>query len=243
LICPLCKNEKWNNDICPNCGLGEKEALLARANELKKREMYLEAGDLFQKFLQLEPGQKSALRMLAVCLSIETISRRDVVLYERARAALTQALDSDWLWDQGHQFQIDLSICFQKQADLINDYEKMSLNNEARKSVSERMIKVIRLTEKFKDNPPVVSTNLTSDFGGMSFFKKYWIVLLGLPILLFAIYEVPNIFYGNKEKISFLAPFIFLTLGAGILVLILMGLNIYRKNKESVMGKNIDQKN
>ncbi len=104
MICPLCKNEKWDVDICPKCGLDENEALLTKAKELKLAERYLEAGDLFQKFIQLEPGEENALRMLATCLSIETISRRDVMLFERTRKALTQALDNDWAWDQGHQF-------------------------------------------------------------------------------------------------------------------------------------------
>jgi hypothetical protein len=238
LICLLCKNEKWDADICSNCGLDKKEALLAKAKELKLSEKYLEAGDLFQKFLQLEPGEKNALSMLATCLSIEAISRRDVMLFERTRRALTQALDNDWAWDQGHQFQIDLFICFGKQADLIKDYEQMVLRDDTRRSISKKMIKIIQLTERFKKNPPVVSTSSTSNLELLKSFKKYWTLLFGLPILLGVIYEVPNFSYGNGEKKSFLALFIFMIFGTGILVLILVGMNIYRKNNKT--DKSID---
>ena len=236
MICPLCKNEKWEDDICPKCGLDENEALLTKTKELKLTERYLEAEDLFKKFILLEPGEENVLRMLATCLSIETISRRDVMLFERTRTALTQALDNDWAWDQGHQFQINLFICFGKQKDLIKDYEQIGLRDETRKNISEKMIKIIKLTEKYKVNPPMVSTNLNSDSGLITSLEKYWNFLFGLCVFLWAINEVPNISKGLEEKKSFLAAFIFFIFGTGILVLILVGMNIYRNNN----GKKFD---
>src|SRR5258708_15480802 len=170
----------------------------------------------------MEPRQKKASRMLATCLSVEAISQHDIKLFERADRALTQALDDDWNWEQGHQLQIDLFICFERQGNLIQDYRQKGLTDEARKSISERMIKIIQLTEKFRENPPVVTANLAPDLDLVTVSKKYWFLIIGLPTLLGAVYEIPNLYYSAGEKGSFLTPFVFLVLGIGVLILILV---------------------
>ena len=240
MICPFCKNEKWDVDNCPKCGLDNKEALLTKAKELKLAEKYLEAGDLLQKFIKLEPDNKTALYLFATCLSIEAIARGEVELFERARMALKEALDAEWTWEWGHQLQIDLFIFFGRQKELIKDYERKYLNDDSKKNVCERMLKIIQLTEKYKENPPMVSTYLISDLGFITILIRFWFLFLGLPLLLLGLYEVPNISLSTNDKFTFLAPFVFFILGMGIIVLILVSMNIYRKRNRNDKGKSID---
>lgn len=220
--------------------MDEKEALLTKAKELKVAKRYLEAGELLQKFNQLEPGNKTGLCLRATCLSIEAITRREFNIFEKARVALKQALDADWTWEMGHQLQIDLFTCFGQQVELEKNYKQTSLNDNSKKTICDKMIKIILLAGKFKETPPSVSTQLTSDFGLLTVFKRYWILFLGFPSLLWALYEVPNISLASDSKISFLAPFIFFILGIGVFVLILIGMYIYRKSNKNQKGKNID---
>ena len=174
--------------------------------------------------------------MLATCLSKEALNRPDIELFEKAQMALKQALDAEWTWERGHLFQIDLFIFFGKQAEPIKNYEQIGLNDESKNIFSEKMIKIILLTEKFKENPPLASTLFASDTVFLTVLKNFRILFVGFPLLLWAIYEVPNISLRIGDKNSILVPFVFLILSSGVFVLILISMYLYRKSNKNEKG-------
>jgi tetratricopeptide (TPR) repeat protein len=149
MLCPNCKNEKWNEDTCPQCGLDQKTALLNQGDLYQKEGRNLEAVKFYEQTLLLNPEDWDVLRKRAIGLYSAALSAGNKALFDKAEEALTQALEKEWNWEQGHQFRINLFYDFGNLKEMQQAYTRTSQQNPGRKEMAEKILKIIHLTEKF----------------------------------------------------------------------------------------------
>jgi tetratricopeptide (TPR) repeat protein len=149
MICPNCKNEKWSEEVCPQCGLDQKTALLTQGDLYQKQGRALEAVRFYEDYLRLDPGQWDVLRKRAISLYGAALSAGTKPLFEKADQALALALDKEWDWEQGHQFRVNLFYASGDLKELEQIYSRIGLDRPDRREIAEKTLKVIQLTEKF----------------------------------------------------------------------------------------------
>lgn len=240
MICPSCKNEKWDENRCPHCGLGSLEALLAAADDAQKNGKEETAANLYEKYLS-ERYDPDIDRKRAICLFQAAKNRNDTSLFKMAAESLLKAVNEDWTWQKGHQSLIELFYDYDKLEALEAEYSKISAGDDSRKESSENFIKILKLTKKFKKNPPE-SPFLESDKPFLtSFLNDFW-PLLGIAPLLFMIYKMVQAAHVQNGKNLDLSIFLVFVLGISICLLILFSMNKYRnKNKTKIREVKLDE--
>ena len=234
MICSQCKNEKWDRDICPVCGLSEKDSLLLKADNLKAEGKNLSASEVYQKYLQLNPGDLNALKKRATVLCLDTISTFEGHKFDHANDALLQTLEKDWFWERGHELRIDLYSRFGELEKLAEEYKKFGMKDETRKPSCDRWIVTIQLTKKYSENLPTIDTTLPQEDDFLVNLKSYWMVLL-LPFLLWGIFKVP--FFSKAEGENGFYKTIFFMIVLGVLILATFAF-VIAANRRKRAGKN-----
>lgn len=237
MICPQCKNEKLDEDICHECGLSEKEALKSVADTLQREGRTALAIEFYQKYLLLDPDSIEVLRKKSSCLCLEAMGRGTVSMFDAANEALMQTLHKEWGWEKGHQFRVDLFSRFGKLADLREEYENIARQDAPRKESCEDIVKIIKLTEKFKNEPPAVLTELNQEDKLFAVLKNFWPLFVGAMIGWVAI-EVTASFVSDDKNNKLIVFLLRGFLGFSLLGLLVMNVLSYRKNKDQKnMGK------
>ena len=148
MLCPNCKNDKWNEEVCPRCGMDQKTALLAQGDFYQQEGRHLDAARYYEDYLKLDPGQWDAVRKRAVALYVAALGAKAKNNFTRADEALAKALGQEWDWEQGHQFRVNLSYEY-GQLENIKDQYELAAQNPARKDQTDKTMKIILLTERF----------------------------------------------------------------------------------------------
>jgi tetratricopeptide (TPR) repeat protein len=149
MLCPNCKNEKWSDEVCPQCGLDQKAALLTQGDLYQQEGRSLEAAKFYGQYLLLDPDQWDVLRKRAIGLYGAALSSMDKTLFEKADQALALALEKEWDWEQGHQFRVNLFYAFGNLKEIEAIYTQISRGNPARREIAEKNLRIIQLTEQF----------------------------------------------------------------------------------------------
>jgi tetratricopeptide (TPR) repeat protein len=149
MLCPNCKNEKWNEEVCPRCGMDPQTALLSKADLYQQEGRHLDAARYYEDYLKLEPGQWDVVRKKAVALYGAALKAQDKNSFTKADQALAEALEQEWDWEQGHQFRVNLSYEYGRLEDIKDQYERAAAQTPARKGQAEKAMKIILLTERF----------------------------------------------------------------------------------------------
>ena len=237
MICSHCKNEKWDIDVCPNCGLSEREALWAEAEKSRKSQKWLFAVKAYQKYLLFQPRHLEALQKVANCLSMIASLNFQDSLFHQASQAIFEALNEDWDWERGHELLIDLYTRYEKLEDLSKQYEQIASREVAKAKICENMVRTIRLTQKFKNALPVVNTSLDQTNSLKEFIKDFWFLFL-LPLLLGAIYIGSTLLNSRNEKQTYFLIFLITGLGLSVLVTFMVSVALRRKKRTSGKSEN-----
>jgi tetratricopeptide (TPR) repeat protein len=180
LICPCCKNEKLEADICPNCSLGQKEALLKAADECWGQEKPDQAIEYYGKYLALQPDDFDIACKRADCLCLLTLRRRDQALFKQADHDLLQILENHWDWETGHRHRMDLYGLFDKLELLVQEYDKIHRRNPSRAESCDKIIHNIKLVSRFKNAPPLVPATPADTSEAFVLWQSFWPLLLGI---------------------------------------------------------------
>lgn len=236
MICPQCKNEKWNDNACPHCGLSEKEALLSAGEGFQKAGRIPQAIECYEKYLELEPGdfKVGCLRAKALCL--EAISTKDPSLFKSADDHFSELLEKRWDWEEGYQQRVNLFYCFGKLEELEAEYRIRFEEAPQRRDVYQRIIGIIHLARKFKENPPSFTEPVLLDEGPTLWSKDFLPLLVGLPLVLGTAYGVSKSLDVKEGNSVFLLFFVFFVSGLIIVALFFLSMNLYRKNRKRPKG-------
>src|SRR5258708_15197488 len=129
------------------------------------------------------------------------MSKNDSTLFDQADRFITAMLENHWDWQLGHQRRFDLFYYFGKLGNLRNKYELMDKNDENHINISRRMIDLLQLTQRFKENPPSARTTLASDTEMVSWLKNSWPLFFGLLILIGVAYGIVDLLLRVKNYI------------------------------------------
>jgi hypothetical protein len=223
LICPHCRNEKLDQDICPHCGLDEKTALLKSADLARGSGKTEQAITYYDRYLQLSYDPE-VNRQRVSCLYILAVSHFDGPWFNKTSEGLFCVLNDDWSWQRGHQCLIDLFNNYGKLELLEKEYERIAEQDESKRQKCESLIETIRLMQKFKENPPIAFTAISDS---NSLLKSLW-PLSGIPFLLWGMFQVAVLAKAKDENHKPLLIFIFFILGLGVCILILISMNRYK---------------
>ena len=148
MLCPNCKNEKWNEEVCPRCGMDSQAALLSKGDLYQQEGRPLDAARCYEQYLKLSPDSWDVARKRAICLYAGALSRQDGP-FAQADQALAQALEQEWDWEQGHQFRVNLAYAYGRLEEVRDYYEKTAAENLERREQADKTMKIILLTERF----------------------------------------------------------------------------------------------
>lgn len=220
---------------CPQCGLGEKEALLKAADLYWAEGKQKLAVDYYGRYLSLEPGDFETACKNASRLSAMAREQRDPQLFEKADGQLVKILQGHWDWQGGHQSRIDLHFCFGKLDSLLAEYQKAAEQDPSRAARCGEMIRLIQLVRRFKDEQPAVPESLKGEEDFSLFLKSFFPLLLGILVTWFftAVYP-PSFQEPASRKEAFLEVGSF---AAGILGLGMFGIWRYQKNRKQAPSK------
>ena len=238
MICVQCKNEKWDQDICSQCGLGEKEALLKRANGYRNDRNYSQAVDYYNKVLSRDPDDTDVLKQKANCIYSEAVSLREKLLFEKAEELLSSILKNDWSWEKGHQLRIDLFYCFGQLDKLSKEYLEISDREGPRQKIAREALKVIQLTTRFNENPPNVLTELSSNTEWLLLLKSFWLLFLGIPGLLWLVYKLTVAPHAREESNAPGLFFVLMIIITTIILIIYTSMKMYKRNQTKVKEGN-----
>ena len=232
MICVQCKNEKWSQDICPNCGWGDREASLAKADQFRQSGRYLSAIDFYNKVLSADPENMDVQMLKANCLYLEAVSTHKKSFFDQARGSLEQILQKKWDWEKGHQLRVDLFLSFGSLDELAKEYEPVANVEGPKKRIAQDIVRIIQLSKKFKENPPdvIVEVNLTNEW--VKLLKSFWFLPLGIPPLLWLAYKFSSDPHSKEESGT---PGLFLVLmiiTLMIIAVIYIGMKLYRGNQK-----------
>lgn len=239
MICPKCKNEKLGEDVCPKCGLSQKEALGSLATSLQMEGKIAGAIEIYDQYLRLEPDAIEVLRKKAVCLCLEAMATKNNLLFQTANETLLRGLGDDWNWEKGHQCRVDLFSRFGKLPDLLGEYESVAKQDNAKKNNCEKVVGIIRLVEKFKSETEPVVTAVGRDNEFIIIWKCFWPSLFG-ALVVWAVMNISSWFVSvdSGNNIGFIS--LKAILGFSLLSLIFLNILSYRKEKKS--GNRRDKK-
>jgi hypothetical protein len=233
LICPNCKNEKLDKDICPQCKLSETEALSATAENYRLKGNTKLAIEFYNRYLRLEPTSADILRKKANALHMEAIASKEEILFNQANDALLFVLNKDWDWEKGHHYRVNLFFHFGKLENLKREYETIFLEDEIRREICKVVLKIITLTEKFnQEKLDTSSTDSNSEKDVKILRRTFLPLIIGLPILLSAVYATTSELGAKDSNNVLMMTGVFMLLGVSILILILFCMRTYRTLKK-----------
>jgi tetratricopeptide (TPR) repeat protein len=221
MLCPNCKNEKWNEEVCPQCGLDQTTALLKQGDLYQQQGRALDAAKFYEEYLRLDPDQWDVLRKHAIVLYRAALSAGTKPLFERADQALALALNKEWDWEQGHQFRVNLFYAFGDLKEIEQVYARIGRENPPRKEIADKTLQVIQLTEKFaqpdSDSPsakPAPPRPINP-----------WVFIL-LPLIPFCLWLIQGLLFPSDAQdlksnpnTLFIGDFVLLVCGLGLVVL------------------------
>ena len=220
---------------CPQCGLGEKEALLKAADLYWAEGKQELAVDFYGRYLSLEPGDFEVACKRASYLCSMAQDRRDPALFAKADGQLVQILKDHWDWKAGHQSRIDLHFCFGKLDGLLSDYQKTGEQDPSRAAGCAEVIRLVQLVRRFKDEQPTVPDSLRGEDEGSLLLKSFFPLMLGIVFTFFftTIYP-PSFEDANSKKEAFVEVGCF---AVGIIGLGLLGVWQYQKGRKRSQSK------
>ncbi|MGH7738713.1 MAG: tetratricopeptide repeat protein, partial [bacterium] len=142
MLCPNCKNEKWNDETCPHCGMDHPAAILAQADHYHRDGLNIQAARQYEEYLRLDPDRWEVSRKRAIAWYGETVSTKNKSLFDKADQALAQTLDQDWDWEQGHQFRVNLYYAFGRLEEMTQEYSKTLAEVPERAIMAAKVLKV-----------------------------------------------------------------------------------------------------
>lgn len=160
MICPNCKNEKWEKDVCPVCGLAEWDAWEAVGVRAHSQGRFPQAVAAYEKVLESNPHDPGAARGRALSLAAWAETTSDPELFERAQAAFSGILEADWGWMEGHQVRLRLHQRSGRLEELLEKYRTSGPEGDG-EPIRAEMIRVLELTRKFAAVPPAASTSFS----------------------------------------------------------------------------------
>ena len=232
MICVQCRNEKWDQDTCPHCGLDEKLALLTKADQLRLAGNNALAAEYFTKFLGYDPDNSEVLKRNAGCLYFEAISTKSETWFEKADAGLKASLARDWDWSQGHQLRVDLSFYYHRLDELAREYESISLQNGPQQKIALEVLKIIRLTKKFKEAPPDVQVQISSDNEWFLLVKSFWPSALAIPFLLWLIYRITSASNAREDSNVAALFLVLMVIVMAVILVVYLCMVFYKRNKK-----------
>lgn len=240
MICPKCRHEKWADDICPNCGLDQKNALLEMAESARGSDRFAEASKFFDQYLQIVPNDLEAHRGNAICLYLDSLKNPNENSFRKADDAIIQVLERDWDWEKGHLSRLDLHFQFSKIESLKKEYEEISVRNAEKRATCNKILEVARLTSKFHEAPPAVRTDILDWRQELViFFKNFWSMIFGIPFLLWMIWELAEMSRSIDENKKIYYSFVLFFLGLSVLMLFFF--NVGKFGKKSNKNEKIDE--
>jgi hypothetical protein len=230
LICPKCKNEKLDRDICPRCGLSECEALLQTAQSFHQEGNISSAIEFYGRYLRLKPSNTEVSRQKVICLYLEAVKSKKPEWFDQANRALVLELEKDWNWEPGHQYRIDLFSSFGKLKELEEEYLRIQTSGETKRAVCANLLKIIRLTKKFKEENLTFANSAPKT--NLSWLRKAWPLLL-IPVVLLGLFSLSDSSTSKDPEYFSWAPFIGIILGLLIVILLLVALKLNRQNPKN----------
>jgi tetratricopeptide (TPR) repeat protein len=233
LICRNCRNEKLDSDICPECGLSDKDALLASAEALNQKGKTTAALEAYETYLRSQPNDFEIEKKQALLQCRNAIEKAAGQAFEAADQSISSALEKEWEWNQGHQKKLDLYFSYGKLKELEAFYSEIHKNSPDRSGQCDLMIKSIRAIEKFRENLPAVS----SEVGGSRILhlmiKGFWPLLLGTPFLMWSAYTLARMNFAADPYNFKMAFFGYLIIALIWLGLFLISMRLHRQIKET----------
>lgn len=229
MICPKCRNEKLDLDVCSQCGLTEREALLQAAQVSRRDGKLSPAINFYDKYLRLEPGDAEALRQKATCLYLHAVQRMEPTWFDQANQALKLILEKDWAWEAGHQHRIDLFSSFGRLEELEEEYRQVQTDDEPKQTACLNALKVIQLTKKFKEET-FLSTESALDANAL-WLKKTWPLLL-LPFVLWVMFEFSDFIRAKETDDYSWLFFVWILLGLLVILLFYIYMKLSRDSRK-----------
>jgi hypothetical protein len=229
LICPKCRNEKLAQDVCPQCGLPEREALLQAAQSFRQAGKISSAIGYLDRCLHLGPGDTEALRQKAVCLYLEAIKSRELKWFDQANQTLVLELEKDWNWEPGHQYRIDLFSSFGRLKELEEEYLQTQTSDPVKKTICADMLKIIRLTRKFKEETLLTAESEPNN--KWSWLKTMWPLGL-LPFAILAMFMLSAAARSKETGYLEWIPYLWMLLGISVIFLFLFTMKLVHDNKK-----------
>lgn len=220
---------------CPQCGLGEKEALLKAADLYWAEGKQQLAVDIYGRYLALEPGDFDVASKRASYLCSMAQDSRDPALFTKADGQLVQILNGHWDWQAGHQNRVDLHFCFGKLDHLLAEYQKTAGQDPSRATRCAEIVRLIQLVRRFKDEQPIVPESLRGEEEGALLLKSFFPLILGIAFTFFftTIYP-PSFDDPNSKREAFIEVGCF---AVGIIGLGLLGVWQYQKGRKRKQSK------
>jgi hypothetical protein len=225
LICPKCRNEKLTQDVCPQCGLTEREALLQAAQSSRQEGKISSAISFYDKYLRLEPASAEILRQKAICLYLEAVKSKEQNWFDQANRTLVFELEKDWNWESGHQYRIDLFFSFGRLEELEAEYRQVQTADELKQAVCSNVLKIIQLTKKFKDENFLFADSAPK--AKWSWLRKAWPLLL-LPIVLWGMFLLSDSTPSKDPEYFSWIPFVWVLMGISVILLLLIAMKLNR---------------
>ena len=127
---------------------------------------------------------------------------------------------------------MDLYYHFDKLDLLKKDYENKRSVDEPYQAFRDKMVNIIGLTQKFKSEPLAPITTILHPMEETKLFlKKFWLLFIGIPFFLWAIYSVATVNRLKDEHQNAFFLLIIFILGLSILVLFLIVISNRRDGK------------
>lgn len=232
MICPRCKNEKFAEDVCPKCGSNQKEALLALADSLRRENKTRAAIDNYDKYLLLDPDSKEVFQKKAIAHYAEAIAQNDISLFQKTNEILARSLEDDWDWEEGHQYRVELFSRFGKLTDILEEYQQIALRDNLKREVCQKIIKIIQLIDRFKNEKEPVSTTLAKEDELSVLWKCFWPSLLG-GLIVWVVVAFPSLVVFGDNDNNYGIYSLRVALGISLLSLLVLNILSYRKEKKS----------
>jgi len=202
---------------------------------------FSEASRFYEQYLQLEPTDPEARKGNAICLYLGSLKDPGEDSFKKADEAIVRILETDWDWEKGHLSRLDMYFHFSKIETLKKEYEEIAAKDQEKKAVCERVLGIARLTSRFHEDPPVIQTNILDryqEFEG--FFKKYWLMMLGIPLLLWIIWGLAQVSRSADENKKMILVFVSFILGLALLMLFFFNMAKLSKKSKQKTEKNDD---
>jgi len=177
LICPYCKNEKWDEALCPQCGLDQSQAILKTALDFQAKEKWLQAIEFYDRFLTDSVDNLEAQKKKAYCFFRYSQIQPSNENLQTSDTLIKNILDIDWGWENGHQYRLQIYDLLDRLEQLEKEYD-LNGENELLGEVSRKMTQTIKLFRKFKNALPASGSLLPHED------ETHFLIFTALPVLL-----------------------------------------------------------